>query len=241
MLPRIRARLTYANVVATLSLFLVVSGGTAIALKGSNTVFSDDIVRNQVKSVDVRNDTLAGGGLKAADLRAGSVGGSEVTNDSLTGDDVNESSLSPVPQAGNAGALDGLDSTRFGVGVMGGVMKNAGFNSVAVGTEWAPIGVSTESTTGRFVAPPGGFVARDLQISLASPNGPGQTRSFAFVTFPSSPTFLSCTVPQNASTCSDTANAVVVSQGESYALMGTAIEGGAPNVDVRFGWRAVAP
>ena len=40
MLSRIRARLTYANVVATLSLFLVVTGGTAVALKGSNTVFS---------------------------------------------------------------------------------------------------------------------------------------------------------------------------------------------------------
>ena len=32
MLSRIRSRLTYANVVATLSLFLVLSGGTAVAL-----------------------------------------------------------------------------------------------------------------------------------------------------------------------------------------------------------------
>lgn len=241
MLSRIRTRLTYANVVATLSLFLVVSGGTAIALKSSNTVFSDDIARNQVKSVDVRNDALTGGGLRAADLRAGSVGGSEVKTDSLAGGDVNESSLGPVPQAGNASTLDGLDSTRFGVGVMGGLMKNAGFSAVASGTEWAPIGVSTESSTGSFVAPPGGFVARDLEISLASPNGPGQARSFAFVTHPSSATELSCTVPENASTCSDTVDAVTVSEGESYALMATALTGGAPNVDVRFGWRAVSP
>ncbi len=63
MLSRIRSRLTYANVVASLSLFLVLSGGTAVALTGSNTVFSDDIVDNQVKSADVRNDTLTGGGL----------------------------------------------------------------------------------------------------------------------------------------------------------------------------------
>jgi hypothetical protein len=241
MVSRIRARLTYANVVATLSLFLVVSGGTAIALKGTNTVFSDDIARNQVKSVDVRNDNLTGGGLRAADLRAGSVGGSEVRKDSLTGGDVNESSLGPVPQAGNAGTLDGLDSTRFGVGVMGGLMRNAGVSAVAFGIEWAPIGVSAQNETGGFVAPQGGFVARDLEISLASPNGPGQTRSFAFVTHPASPTTLSCTVPANASTCSDTAHAVTVSEGESYALTGTGITGGAPDVDVRFGWRAVSP
>jgi hypothetical protein len=210
-------------------------------LTGSNTVFSDDIVDNQVKGVDVRDDTLTGGGLTAADLRAGSVAGSEVENDSLTGADVKESSLGRVPQAGNAGTLDGLDSTRFGVGVMGGLMKNAGINAVASGTEWAPIGVSTETATGSFVAPHRGFAARDLEISLASPNGPGQTRTFAFVTHPSSPTTLSCTVPENASTCSDTAHAVTVSAGESYALIGTAIAGGAPDVDVRFGWRAVSP
>ncbi len=45
---RIRGRLTYANVIATLALFLVLTGGTAVALKGSNTVFSDDIVNDQV-------------------------------------------------------------------------------------------------------------------------------------------------------------------------------------------------
>src|SRR3954470_13562414 len=142
MFSRIRSHLTYANVVATLCLFLVLSGGTAVALTGSNTVFSDDIVDNQVKSADVRDDTLAGGGLTAADLRAASVGGSEVTNDSLTGGDVKESSLGRVPQAGNARTLDGLLSTHFGIGILGGVMKDAGLTSVANGTEWAPIGVS---------------------------------------------------------------------------------------------------
>ena len=87
MLSRIRSRLTYANVVATLGLFLVLSGGTAVALTGSNTVFSDDIVNGQVKGVDVLDGTLTGG-------------------------DVKESSLGKVPQAGNADTVDGLDSTH---------------------------------------------------------------------------------------------------------------------------------
>jgi hypothetical protein len=241
MLSRIRSRLTYANVVATLSLFLVLSGGTAVALTGSNTVFSDDIVDNQVKSADVRNDTLAGGGLTAADLGPGSVGGSEVTNDSLTGADVKEPSLARVPQAGNAGTLDGRDSTHFGVGVMGGVMKDVGPTAVASGTEWAPIGASTATATGSFVAPAGGFVARDLRISLASPNGAGQTRQFAFLTDPPSSPTLSCTVPENASSCADATHRVTVSAGQAYSLVATAITGGAGNVDVRFGWRAVSP
>ena len=79
----LRSHLTYANVIATLALFLVLSGGTAVALTGSNTVFSDDIVNDQVYSGDVRNDTLSGGGLAAADLRANSVGQSEVAAEAI--------------------------------------------------------------------------------------------------------------------------------------------------------------
>src|SRR5215217_2863344 len=211
MLSRFRSRLTYANVVASLSLFLVLSGRTAVALTGSNTVFSDDIVDNQVRSADVRNDTLAGGGLTAADLRAASVGGSEVTNDSLTGGDVKESTLGRVPQAGNADTLDGLDSTNFGDGVMGGVMKDVTNTDVASGIQRAPIGVSTATATGPFVAPAGGFVARDLEISLASANGPTE------------------------------AHTVTVSAGETYWIIETAVQNSARTVDVRFGWRATSP
>ena len=71
---RIRSRLTYANVVATLALVIAVAGGTAYA---ANTVLSGDIVDNQVYSADVRNDGLSGGGLAAQDLQAGAVGTSD--------------------------------------------------------------------------------------------------------------------------------------------------------------------
>src|SRR2546423_4471739 len=116
MRRRLLSRFTYANVISTLCLFLVLGGGTAVALSGSNTVFSDDIVDNQVYSADVRNDNLSGGGLGAADLRAGSVGTrgvapdslgaadlatsavgtDEVTNESLTGADILNGSLGPT-------------------------------------------------------------------------------------------------------------------------------------------------
>ena len=112
----IRAHLTYANVIATLALFLVLSGGTAVALKGSNTVFSDDIVDNQVGSADVRNDSLSGGGLTAADLRPDSVGSSEVKQDSLTGANVDESRLGAVPELEQARRPVGLELPAPGDG-----------------------------------------------------------------------------------------------------------------------------
>lgn len=79
MRQRIRLRLTYANVMATLAVFLVLSGGTAVALNGSNTVQSDDlgpgaqvkapdVADNAVNSADVVNESLT-----SADIRNGQV------------------------------------------------------------------------------------------------------------------------------------------------------------------------
>ncbi len=106
MRERLRSHLTYANAISTIALFLVLTGGTAVALNGSNTVFSDDIVNNEVRSADVRDDTLASGGLQAADLRPAAVGTSEAADNSLTGTDINESTLGEVPSA-TLGGLGG--------------------------------------------------------------------------------------------------------------------------------------
>jgi hypothetical protein len=67
-----------------LALFLVLTGGVAYA---ADKVFSSDIADNQVFSVDVRNDSLSGGGLTSADIRNdGSPGGG------LTGADIRDQS-----------------------------------------------------------------------------------------------------------------------------------------------------
>jgi hypothetical protein len=85
---RIRQHLTYANVMATIAVFIAISGGTAVALSGSNTVFTDDIA-NDTQPAAGGNPA---GGLAAADLRSGSVGSSEVANESLTGADIQNKS-----------------------------------------------------------------------------------------------------------------------------------------------------
>ena len=61
----IRKRLTYANVVATIALFLAL-GGSSYAL----SVGTGSIKNNSVRSVDVRNGTL-----RDRDVRRGALGG----------------------------------------------------------------------------------------------------------------------------------------------------------------------
>jgi hypothetical protein len=75
----IRSHLTYANVMATLAVFLVLSGGTAVALQGHNTVQSDDLG--------------PGAQVKAADVANNAVNGANIVDNSVTGGDVNESTL----------------------------------------------------------------------------------------------------------------------------------------------------
>jgi hypothetical protein len=89
---RIREHLTYSNVMVTILAFIVLTGGTAVALSGTNTVFTDDITNDNVPA----SGGNPAGGLVAADLRPGSVGSSEVADNSLTGADVNESALAGV-------------------------------------------------------------------------------------------------------------------------------------------------
>ena len=86
---RIRRHLTFANVASAVALFVALGGGTAVALSGSNTVFTDDIA-NDTQPASGGNPA---GGLVAADLRPGSVGSSEVANGSIGGADIASSAL----------------------------------------------------------------------------------------------------------------------------------------------------
>ena len=77
-MSRIRRHLSFANVISVIALFLVLSGGTAVALSGSNTVQSDDLG--------------PGSQVTAPDVAANAVNGSDVLDSSLSLADLNATS-----------------------------------------------------------------------------------------------------------------------------------------------------
>jgi len=89
---RIRSHLSYANVISTLCLFLLLTGGTAVALNGSNTVQSDDLgPGTQVRAPDVADNAVRG---------------PDVLNESLTGQDIqNQSGVDTCVSTGRIGQL----------------------------------------------------------------------------------------------------------------------------------------
>jgi hypothetical protein len=75
MFSKLRSGLTYANVIATLALFLALGGGAYAAFKlPTNSVGSKQIKKNAVNSSKVANGSLLAGDFKAGQLPAGAQG-----------------------------------------------------------------------------------------------------------------------------------------------------------------------
>jgi hypothetical protein len=91
------------NVLGLIAIYLAL-GGIAVASHpdGEDTIDSGDIINNQVKSADVRDDTRSNGGLAAVDLQPGSVGSSEVFDQSLGINDLGSNSVDSDELADNS-------------------------------------------------------------------------------------------------------------------------------------------
>lgn len=104
MASRIRPRLTYANVVATLALFLALGGSSyaALSLTGDDiidgTIGSLDVANNSLRGIDVENGSIRGAEIRdrtltGDDVLSGSITAQEIANGTLTGDDVENGTL----------------------------------------------------------------------------------------------------------------------------------------------------
>jgi hypothetical protein len=101
-----RMRVTYANVVATLALFIALGGVSwAAATAPKNSVASKSIKKNAVTSVKIKSNAVTGAKVKNRSLT-----GSDIKNDSLTGAQINEGTLGTVPSATTAGSAGSAEN-----------------------------------------------------------------------------------------------------------------------------------
>jgi hypothetical protein len=108
-----------SNVVGYVALFLVLTGGTAYALDGTNTVFSDDIVNGQVKTND-----LGGGAVTSGKTEDGSLTGTDLADRSISGQKIGVETLQSVNVSdgslfGNDIANDSLGAADIGTHAIG--------------------------------------------------------------------------------------------------------------------------
>lgn len=132
-----RDKLTYANVMSTISVFLLLGGASAFAATqlAKNSVGTKQLKKNAVTTAKLKNGSVNGakvkdGSLSGVDLAAASITatqladgsvnsakvldksltGGDVGSDTLTGANIKESTLGKVPEAEK---LDGKTKTEF--------------------------------------------------------------------------------------------------------------------------------
>jgi len=110
----LRRHISYANVVATLALFIAIGGSSYAALR----IGSRDIRNNSIRSVDVRNN-----GITSKDVRNRSLRARDVGRDALGGGAIKESRLARVP---DSALLEGKPAFDFRVRCPAGTISKAG-------------------------------------------------------------------------------------------------------------------
>jgi hypothetical protein len=97
-----RPKLTYANVVATLALFIAIGGAGAFATSrlGKNSVGARQLKRNAVTTAKIKKKAVT-----AAKVKNGTLTGAQIGFASLTGAQIDTSTLGTVPTAEKANTL----------------------------------------------------------------------------------------------------------------------------------------
>jgi hypothetical protein len=135
MMKAIRTRLTYANVMSTIAVFLLLGGASAFAASklAKNSVGAKQIKKNSVGESKLKKDAVTG---------------EKVKDGSLTGADINLATLGAVPSAtkatsasradtaGDASTLQGKAANAF---IQGSGQMTSGRRNLAVGETNVPI------------------------------------------------------------------------------------------------------
>lgn len=125
-MKQIRKHITYANVMSSIAVFLVLGGASAYAIKkvGSNEIKGNSITTGKIKreavtTAKIKNSAVSTNKLKAeavttAKLDNNAVTTTKIANDAVTGDKVKVSSLPQVPKAAVAVSAESAQPEAFG-------------------------------------------------------------------------------------------------------------------------------
>jgi hypothetical protein len=102
---KLRSRLTYANVMSSIAVFLVLGGATAFAASqlGKNSVGSKQLRKNAVTSAKIKNNAVTG-----PKLQNGAVTDEKIKAGAVTGAKIQLSTLGTVPSASTANTAANL-------------------------------------------------------------------------------------------------------------------------------------
>lgn len=117
MLTWLRERLTYANVTATLALFVALGGTSYAVLR----VGSAQVIDDSLRSVDLRDNSA-----RSRDIRDRTIWARDVRREALGGSVVQERTLARVPRAAEADRVGGATAQELRVRCPADTLAKAG-------------------------------------------------------------------------------------------------------------------
>jgi hypothetical protein len=107
MLGKFRRHLSYANVMATIAVFLALGGGAyAAATVGSSQIKSNAILSRHIKNGQVKNADLAANSVRGGKIIDGSVGSPDLAANSVGADKIIDGSVGSPDLAANSVGAD---------------------------------------------------------------------------------------------------------------------------------------
>jgi hypothetical protein len=215
MLENLRARLTYANVMATVAVFIALGGSSYAAI--------------QVTGENVPKDALTGADIK-------NLSGKDVRNSSLTGKDIKNGTLQAKDFA--SGEVPGStgESMLTGSTQSGAISPLAGGGAQTL--DLPPSGVATFGGSSIQLTPNATIAADALTVEVEHAPPPNAALRFTFTTN-RIPSPLSCTVPAGRTTCQNITSVLKIFQGSDISVV-VDNPGSADSVatGARWAWRA---
>jgi hypothetical protein len=239
---RVASHLSYANVMATVAVFLALGGGTYAA----TTLVAKD---GKIKAcVSKRGAVRVIAAAKKCAKRekqlvlnqtgpAGKLGARGTTG--AQGAQGLPGAQGPAGETGLPGA-QGDQGSPAASAILGAIQNLPGGQGA---TTWPPIGnlQAASDASERVLTPNAAIVARDLAVRLSTAPGAGNIRTFAIKTDDPAGPVLQCTVSGTATRCDSGAQSVTFPPGTSLHLNAAATGAAIPATDAQFGWRATTP
>lgn len=121
----IRKRLSFANIMSAVAVFIALGGIAVAAGLPKNSVGKKQLKNNAVTTAKIKKNAVT-----TPKIKKGAINGSKVKNDSLTGTQINESTLGTVPSANSANSAGTATSVKSVVPIFYSANESSGKKTI---------------------------------------------------------------------------------------------------------------
>jgi hypothetical protein len=138
----LRKRLTYANVMSSIAVFIAIGGASYASFKlpknsvGPKQLRKNSVTKPKIRKKSISTPKIVNGAVNSAKVADGSLTGTDVQAGSLTGAQVNASTLGTVPNASHADKASSADDASK----LGGVAPVPPAIPITLLNGWQPYG-----------------------------------------------------------------------------------------------------